>query len=83
MISPTAFEEIFRMEQELLDQRNLRRARWHEREPRAPAANLARSTRRRLARALLLIADRLDPRVVVGVPHVPTPPGLNGTLHHA
>jgi hypothetical protein len=36
-----------------------------------------------LARVLLFLADRLDPRAVVSVPHLPAAPTLNGTLHHA
>jgi hypothetical protein len=83
MLNPYPFEEILRTEQELLDQRNLRRARWHEREPRPAPFALMGGARRRLARLLLVLADRLDPRAVVSMPHVPASPALNGTPRHA
>lgn len=76
-------EESYRLERQILDERNLLRATWHEREPRRRPANRLGGVRRQLARVLLLFADRLDPRAVVSVPHLPAAPTLNGTLHHA
>ena len=83
MLDPYAFEELHRMEQRLRDDRHRLLATWREREPRRPAMSLLGGTRRWLARALLLLADRLDPRTVVSLPHAPGSPALNGTLHHA
>jgi hypothetical protein len=76
-------EESLRFERELLDRRHLRWATWKEREPRRRPASRPGGVRRRLAQVLLLLADRLDPRAVVSVPHLPASPTLNGTLHHA
>jgi hypothetical protein len=83
MLDPYAFGETHRLEQILLDQQNLRRASWLERQPRRSTVNILSGTRRWLAQALLWVADRLDPRAVVSVPHLPSTPSLNGTLHHA
>ncbi len=83
MIDLFAFEELHRIEQRQRADRHLRRARWQEREPRRAPADRIGAARRRLARALLALADRLDPRAVVRPPHVPAAPSLNGTLHHA
>jgi hypothetical protein len=83
MLDSYAFEELYRMDRELLDQQNKRRSAWLEREPRPASVSLVGGVRRRLAQVLLLLADRLDPRTVVNVPHVPASPALNGTLHHA
>ena len=76
-------EESYRLERQRLDERNLLRATWHEREPQRRPSSLSGGVRRRLARVLLFLADRLDPRAVVSVPHLPAAPTLNGTLHHA
>jgi hypothetical protein len=78
-----AFEDALKLERKLLDERLERRATWQEQMPRKGSGSNVGGLRRRLARALLMLADRLDPRGVVGVPHVPTRPALNGTLHHA
>jgi hypothetical protein len=83
MLDSYTFEEIHRLEQILLDQRNTLRAAWREREPQRASVSALGGVRRRLAQALLLVADRLDPRAVVSVPHIPSPPSFNGTLHHA
>ena len=84
MLDPYTFEEIHRLEQILLDQRNARQAIWLESLPRRAPGSLLGGTRRWLARALLMLADRLDPRAVVPqLPHVPGTPSLNGTLHRA
>jgi hypothetical protein len=76
-------EETYRLEREFLDERNLLRATWHEREPRRRPASMLAGVRRQLARVLPFLADRLDPRAVVSVPHLPAAPTLNGTLHQA
>ena len=82
MLDPYSFEETHRLEQRLLDRENARRAIWLESLPRRMPGSLLGGTRRWLARALLILADRLDPRSVVPhLPHVPGRPSLNGTLH--
>ena len=84
MLDPYTFEETRRLEQRLLDRRHHRLAVWREGSPRRMPGNLLGGTRRRLARLLLILADRLDPRSVVPhLPHVPGRPSLNGTLHRA
>ena len=84
MLDPYTFEETHRLEQILLDRRNARHAIWLESLPRRAPGSLLGGTRRWLARVLLTLADRLDPRAVVPqMPHVPGTPSLNGTLHHA
>lgn len=84
MLNPYFFEETHRLEQILLDQRNARHAIWRESLPRRAPGSLFGGTRRWLARVLLMLADRLDPRAVVPqMPHVPGAPSLNGTLHRA
>jgi hypothetical protein len=84
MLNPYFFEETLRLEQILLDQRNARQAVWLEALPRRAPGSLLGGSRRWVARALLMLADRLDPRAVVPqLPHVPGTPSLNGTLHHA
>jgi len=83
MLDPYALEEIYRMEEQLRAERHLHLASWREREPRGASQNPIGGVRRRVAQALLLLADRLDPRIVVSGPHVPAAPALNGTLHHA
>ena len=83
MLNLYAFEEIMRLERTLLADRQAREAVWMERVPRHTSGSALGSARRALARVLLTLADRLDPRAVVNVPHVPARPSLNGTLHHA
>ena len=79
MHNPYFLEETLRFERELLDRRNARRAALLEWQPRGERVTV----RRRLARALLALADRLDPRTVVLAPHVPARPTLNGSAGHA
>lgn len=84
MLDPYTFDETHRLEQRLLDRRNARHMVWLESLPRRAPGSLLGGTRRWLARALLTLADRLDPRTVVQqLPHVPGAPSLNGTLHRA
>ena len=82
MIELYTFEQTLKMERQLLDQQSARRASWNERQS-ATAVHKMVSPRRRLALALLALADRLDPRPVVSAAHTPGRPVLNGTLHHA
>jgi hypothetical protein len=82
MLDPYALEETLKMERAMLSQRRERRAIWPERSPRRTPAGII-SLRRSLARALLALADRLDPRAAVLGPHAPARPALNGTLHRA
>jgi hypothetical protein len=83
MLDPYALEETLRMERQMFAEREARRAVWMERMPRKTSSSNIDTLRRRLALALLALADRLDPRGVVSVPHVPDSPALNGTFHHA
>ena len=83
MLDPYTLGEALRLERQLLAERQARQSTWVEHLPRSTPGRAFGSMRRRLARALLVLADRLDPRAVVGVPHAPSRPTLNGTLHHA
>jgi hypothetical protein len=83
MLDPFTLEDTLRMERRLLDARLAREARWMEQMTAGKPGSAFAGARRRLARTLLMLADRLDPRAVVSVPHVPARPTLNGTLHHA
>jgi hypothetical protein len=84
VLDPYTFEETQRLEQIVLDRRNARHAIWLESLPRRAPGSLLGGTRRWLARVLLTLADRLDPRTVVTqLPHVPGTATLNGTLHRA
>jgi hypothetical protein len=84
MLNLFTFQETYRLEQELLDRRNAQHTVWLEGLPRRAPGSLLGGTRRRLAQALLTLADWLDPRTVMPqIPHVPGAPSLNGTLHHA
>ena len=83
MLDPFTLGETLRMERQLLAERHSRQAGWMEHVTPSSTSSTFASVRRRLARALLTLADRLDPRAVVSVPHVPAQPRLNGTLHHA
>jgi hypothetical protein len=77
-----SLEQTLKMEREELNRRHLQRATWMERSP-TIAISLTGGVRRRLAQALLALADRLDPRAIVAAAHTPARPTLNGTLHHA
>jgi hypothetical protein len=83
MLDPYTLGETLRLEREILAERQARETRWLEHLRRSTAVSASGGMRRRLARALLALADRLDPRAVVNVPHVPACSALNGTLHHA
>jgi hypothetical protein len=83
MLNPFVFEEILKMEQNIRDDQLARQAALREQMPRRASGDSLAGLRRGLARLLLVLADRLDPRAVVSVPHVATRPALNGTLHHA
>ncbi len=83
MLDPFTLGEALRLERQLLAERQARETTWMEHLPRSTAGSAFGTVRRRLARALLVLADRLDPRAVVSVPHVPARTRLNGTLHHA
>jgi hypothetical protein len=82
MLDTYALEETLKLERELFNRRQARRALWLERMPVPVSSGPLSTARRRLARVLLALADRLDPRAVVSVPHMPAAPRLNGTLHH-
>ena len=83
MIEIYVLERTLKLERELLTRRHERQAVVLERLPRRSATSISATVRRRLARVLLALANRLDPRGVVSVPHAPSAPALNGTLHHA
>ena len=83
MLDPYTLGETLRMERQILAERHARGVRWRAQMVRSRAGGSAGPLRQRLARMLLALADRLDPRAVVSVPHVPTRPTLNGTLPHA
>ena len=83
MLDPFTLAEALKLEQQLLAAREAREALWRERTTPGGASDGSGRVRRRLARALLALADRLDPRAVVSVPHVAARPSLNGTLHRA
>ena len=83
MLDPYTLGEALRLERQLLAARQARDIAWMEYLPRNSTGSAFGRVRRRLARVLLVLADRLDPRAVVSVPHVPARPRLNGTLHHA
>jgi hypothetical protein len=77
-----SLEQTLKMEREELNRQHLQRATWMERSP-IVAVSPTGGVRRRLALALLALADRLDPRAIVAVAHTPGRPTLNGTLRHA
>jgi hypothetical protein len=83
MLDPYTLEEALSIERQILSKRQERQAIWTERVSPGTGVSAILIVRRRLARALLALADRLDPRAVVRVPHVPARPAMNGTLHHA
>ena len=83
MLDPYTLGEALRLERQILAERQAREIWRTEHLPRRASLGGFGGVRRRLARALLVLADRLDPRAVVNVPHVPARPALNGTLHHA
>lgn len=83
MFDPYALDEALRIERHLRGERFTRVAGWQASAPRKASASTIARLRRSLARSLLALADRLDPRTVVSVPHVPARSTLNGTLHHA
>jgi hypothetical protein len=83
MLDPYTFEEVVRLERRILADQLARQSTWIDHLPRKRPISAMVSLRRRLARVLLVLADRLDPRAVVHVPHAPARPTLNGTLHHA
>jgi hypothetical protein len=83
MLDPYTLGEALRMERRILAEKHAREVRWREQIARSRARRGAGDLRRRLARMLLTLADRLDPRAVVSVPHAPARPTLNGRLHHA
>jgi hypothetical protein len=87
MIELYLHEQTLKMERELLNQQSGRRAAWLSRLSESdPAKRLGKgrlSLRRRLALALLALADRLDPSTALRSAHTPRRPSLNGTLGHA
>jgi hypothetical protein len=83
MLDPYTLGEALLMERRILAEKQVREVRWREQIARSRAHGSAGHLRQRLARLLLALADRLDPRTVVSVPHIPACPTLNGTLHHA
>ena len=88
MIDLYYLERAIKIERELLATRHAREVAWFGRTPRtvtttSPIILATAAARRHLARLLLAVADRLDPRAAVSIPHVPARPALNGTLHHA
>ena len=83
MFDPYTLGETLRMERHMLAQRHAREVGWREHLARERSARTSGEPRRRLARLLLTLADRLDPRAVVSVAHVPGRPSLNGTFRHA
>ena len=83
MLDPYTLGETLRMERQILAERLAREARWREQIALSRSRASAGHLRQHLARMLLALADRLDPRAVVSVPHMPARPTLNGTLRHA
>ena len=83
MLDPYTLGEALRLERQILAERQAREIWRTEHLPRRASLGGFGGVRRRLARALLVLADRLDPRAVVSVSHLPARPTLNGTLHHA
>ena len=83
MLDPFTLGDALKLERKLLDERLARQATWTEHRVPSTVGSSFSSVRRYLARALLALADRLDPRAVVTVPHMPARPTLNGTPHHA
>ena len=83
MLDPYTLGEALRLERQLLAERQARESKWVEHLPRSTPGSAFGGVRRLLARALLVLADRLDPRPVLSAPHAPARPTLNGTLHHA
>lgn len=83
MLDLNTFEHTRRLERNVQDRQNHRRALWLEREPPRRSLHVTSGARRRLAQVLLWLADRLDPRAVVSAPHLPAAPSLNGSMHHA
>jgi hypothetical protein len=83
MLDPYTLGEALRMERQILAEKHAREVRWREHIALSYARDSTGHLRQRLARMLLALADRLDPRAVVSVPYVPARPSMNGTLHHA
>ena len=83
MQDPFTFGDVLRLERQILAERQAREIKWLEHLPRSTSRSTFGGVRRRLAQVLLVLADRLDPRAVVSVTHLPARPTLNGTLHHA
>jgi hypothetical protein len=83
MLDFYAFEDTHKIEGELRERCARRHAHWTESSRRLASNESGIGFRRRVARALLTVANWLDPRPAVSVPHVPSRPALNGTLHHA
>jgi hypothetical protein len=82
MIELYLLEQSLKMERALLDERHARRVGWLDRLSISKVAKPP-GFRRWLARALLVLADRLDPRPAISAVHTPRCPTLNGRLHHA
>ena len=74
--------QALKLERELLDKQHAQRAAWAERMSILKGGTQL-GLRRRLALALLALANWLDPRPVISTVHTPRPPALNGRLHHA
>lgn len=86
MIELYLLEQTLRAERTVLDrQANREAARQATRRERhtSQAVPRLRALRRRLALALLALADWLDPRPAFGSAHRPGQPALNGSAHHA
>jgi hypothetical protein len=82
MIELYLHSQALKMERELLDKRHAQRAGWVGRMSISKGGKPA-GVRRRLALALLALANWLDPRPVISTAHTPRPSALNGRLHHA
>jgi hypothetical protein len=83
MLDTYTLGEALRMERQILAERHAREVRWREQIALSRARTCAGPLRQRLARMLLALADRLDPRAVVSGPHMPARPSRNGTLRDA
>jgi hypothetical protein len=71
VFDPYTLVEVLRMERQILAERRVRQAVGLGRVPRDRSSSTLGGLRRHFARALLVLADRLDPRGVVSVPRAP------------
>lgn len=82
MIEVYLLDQTLKMERDLRDQQHAQRAGWLERMSPSEGSRPP-GVRRRLALALLALANWLDPRPAISAAHTPRHPSLNGRMHHA